>query len=148
MSLNTPTDRRRFRRQAVNVRVLLCARERFQIVTVSDFSPGGLRLEGTSGLVVQDQVEIHLLSGGYVFGTVAWSTGITTGIVFLRPLSAMHPVMIELERKSPLPCAVKATSPRVLEFRPRRGTISERPQPRPWLIAGSVRVVDKVILQE
>jgi hypothetical protein len=68
-------------------------------VRIVDYSLGGLRVEGTFGLVKHDPIEVALISGARLSGTVAWSLGGHTGIVFPEPLGASHPAITELARR-------------------------------------------------
>ena len=67
---------------------------------VVDYSAGGLRLDGTFGLLKRDAVQVELITGIRISAKVAWSLGAQTGVVFAEPLSSAHPVLAELARRA------------------------------------------------
>jgi hypothetical protein len=91
--------RRQFARKPVKVNAFVYCRGRFQRAKVIDYSHGGLQLEGTFGLVKRDSIQVELISGIRVQGTVAWSLGTQTGVRFGAPLAADHPAIVELSRR-------------------------------------------------
>ena len=84
----------------MDVNAFVHCRGQFQATKIIDYSAGGLRLEGTFGLIQTDHVQIELMSGTRVAGRVAWSVGAQTGIIFSDPLPADHPALIELSRRA------------------------------------------------
>jgi hypothetical protein len=93
-------DRRRFARNPAKAHAFVHCHGHFQSATVIDFSQGGLQLEGTFALFKGDAVEIELLSGIRVSGSVAWSLGARTGIAFSNALPETHPATAELARSA------------------------------------------------
>jgi PilZ domain-containing protein len=91
---------RRLERSPVDVNAFVHCRGQFQAAKIIDYSAGGLRLEGTFGLIPTDHVQIELMSGARVAGRVAWSVGAQTGIVFSESLPANHSALIELSRRA------------------------------------------------
>jgi hypothetical protein len=87
---------RQFNRRPVAINAFVHSRGRFQRARILDYSAGGLHVTGTFGLVKMDPVEIELMSGTRVCGSVAWSLGAHTGIVFSQPLAVAGPAMAEL----------------------------------------------------
>jgi hypothetical protein len=96
----TPSMRRQFERRTVKANAFVHCQGRFQRAKVVDYSPGGLQLQGTFGLMKRDPIQIELLSGTRVLGQVAWTLGAHTGIAFAEALPTTHPALIELARKS------------------------------------------------
>ena len=94
------TFSRQFERRPVTANAFVHCRGQFQPAKVVDYSAGGLRLEGTYGLIKRDLIEIELISGPRIPCRVAWSLGGQTGIVFSEPLPASHPALIELSRRA------------------------------------------------
>jgi len=92
--------RRKVERTSTRVQVLVHCRGRFQSAKIVDYSPVGLQLEGTFGLIPTDRVQIELMSGARLPGKVEWSLGGQTGVVFSEGLDAAHPAMQELGRKT------------------------------------------------
>lgn len=97
--LTTP-GRRQFKRTSTKAHVFVHCRGRFQRAKIANCSQAGLQLEGTFGLIKHDPVLIELVSGVRVKGKVEWSLGGQTGVVFLEPLEASHPAMVELAHKA------------------------------------------------
>ena len=97
--MEQPATTRRLERSPVDVNAFVHCRGQFQAAKITDYSAGGLRLEGTFGLIPTDHVQIELLSGARVIGRVAWSVGAQTGIVFPEPLPTNHPALVELFRR-------------------------------------------------
>ena len=97
---NNPVPRRQFERRPVTANALVHCRGQFQPAKVVDYSAGGLRLEGTFGLIKRDPIEIELISGTRIPCRVAWSLGGQTGIIFSKPLPTSHPALIELSRRA------------------------------------------------
>ncbi len=91
--------RRKVERTSAKVQVLVHCRGRFQRAKIADYSQGGLRLEGTFGLIPTDVVEIELTTGVRVPGKVEWSLGGQTGVVFTEDLPASHQAIEEVARK-------------------------------------------------
>lgn len=94
-----PDERRQLDRHLIKANAFVHCRGQFQSVKVIDYSAGGLRLDGTFGLIKTDLIEIEFISGIRVPGRVAWSLGAQTGIVFLEQLPTGHPALIELHRR-------------------------------------------------
>ena len=94
------TSGRQFERRPVTANAFVHCRGQFQPAKIVDYSAGGLRLEGTYGLIKRDLIEIELISGPRIPCRVAWSLGGQTGIVFSEPLPASHPALIELSRRA------------------------------------------------
>ena len=84
----------------MNANAFVHCRGQFQAAKIIDYSVGGLRLEGTFGLIQTDPVEIEFISGARVPGRVAWSLGAKTGIIFSEPLPTDHAALIELCRRA------------------------------------------------
>jgi len=91
---------RQFERTAVKANVFVHCSGRFQRARVVDYSAGGLRLDGTFGLLKRDAVQVELITGIRISAKVAWSLGAQTGVVFAEPLSSAHPVLAELARRA------------------------------------------------
>jgi len=94
------TSGRQFERRPVTANAFVHCRGQFQPAKVVDYSAGGLRLEGTYGLIKRDLIEIELISGPRIPCRVAWSLGGQTGIVFSEPLPTSHPALIALSRRA------------------------------------------------
>ncbi len=94
------SEGRQFQRGQVKASALVHCRGQFQTVKIVDYSAGGLRLEGTFGLIKHDPVQVELLSGIRIPGKVAWSLGAQSGVVFLTPLPEDDPALIELARRA------------------------------------------------
>jgi hypothetical protein len=92
--------RRQFERTAVRANIFVHCSGRFQHARVVDYSAGGLRLEGTFGLLKRDAVHVELISGIRISAKVAWSLGAQTGLVFAEPLSSTHPGLAQLARRA------------------------------------------------
>lgn len=58
-----PDVHRQFERTPVKADAFVHCRGQFQRAKVIDYSAGGLRLEGTRGLIKTDPIEIELISG-------------------------------------------------------------------------------------
>jgi hypothetical protein len=97
--LTTP-GRRRLGRTPAKAQVLVHCRGRFQRASIANYSPVGLQLEGTFGLIETDRVLIELASGVQMAGRVEWSLGGRTGVAFSEPLAPSHPAMVELACKA------------------------------------------------
>jgi hypothetical protein len=100
MQQTAPAPRRQFERRPVRANAIVHCRGKFQCATVIDYSEGGLRLEGTFGLIKTDPIQIEFISGARVPARVAWSLGSQTGVIFVEPLQAGHPALIELVRRA------------------------------------------------
>jgi hypothetical protein len=94
------TVRRRFARTPVKANAFVNHGSRFQRAQIVDYSLGGLQLDGTFGLIARDNVQIELMCGARVRGTVAWSLGGRTGVVFPEPLPETHPAVTTLARRA------------------------------------------------
>jgi hypothetical protein len=92
-------NRRRFKRLPMRAPVVVHHGGRFQSAKITEYSAGGLQLDGTFGLFPSDTIEVALPSGTRLPGKVAWALGRRVGIVFPHPLSASHPAMIELAKR-------------------------------------------------
>jgi hypothetical protein len=91
---------RQFERHLIKAYAFVHCRGQFQHATVVDYSAGGLRLEGTFGLIRTDPVQIEFISGALVPARVAWSYGALTGITFSAPLPATHPELIVMSLRA------------------------------------------------
>ena len=100
MQQSALTWHRQLERRPVKTSAIVHCRGQFQTAKVVDYSAGGLRLEGTFGLINRDPIEVELISGTRIHGRVAWSLGSQTGIAFPEPLPTSHPALIELSRRA------------------------------------------------
>jgi hypothetical protein len=100
MQQSAPAPRRQFERRPVKANAIVHCRGQFQSATVIDYSAGGLRLEGTFGLIKTDPIQIEFISGARVPGRVSWSLGAQTGVLFAEPLQTGHPALTELARRA------------------------------------------------
>jgi PilZ domain len=90
--------RRRHDRRSAAVTALVHSHGRFQTVSILDFSPGGLQLQGAFGVASGDVIEIELLSGHRLSAKVVWSLGSRIGAAFSPPLSQDSPAIVALQR--------------------------------------------------
>jgi PilZ domain-containing protein len=93
-TMQTPSQvsaRRRFARTPVKTNAFVHCGRRFQRAQIVDHSLGGLRLEGTFGLIKHDPIQVELITGTRVLGKVASSLGAHTGMIFHEPLPPSHP---------------------------------------------------------
>lgn len=71
---------------------------RTQSVILRDVSRGGARLEFAYGLAPGDEIEIDLMSGRTLRGTVAWSVAAYCGVEFPSLLGEDDPVLETCKR--------------------------------------------------
>jgi PilZ domain len=93
-------QRRKYERNPVKANAFVHCRGQFQCAKVIDFSPHGLQLAGTFGLMKHDSIQIEFVSGSRIRGKVAWSQGSYVGVTFFEPLAGTHPAVIELARRA------------------------------------------------
>jgi hypothetical protein len=93
-------QRRKYERNPVKANAFVHCRGQFQRAKVIDFSPHGLQLAGTFGLMRCDSIQIEFVSGIRIQGKVAWSQGSCVGVAFFEPLPGTHPAVIELVRRA------------------------------------------------
>jgi hypothetical protein len=94
-SAGAPANRQ-FERSPVKTTAFIHRGGNFQRAQIVDYSPGGLQLRGTFGLIKQDHIQVELMSGLRITAKVAWSLGSHTGVVFPEPLPPTHPAILEL----------------------------------------------------
>ena len=93
-----PAVRRSYDRHQTRVTALLHCHGRFQTVRIIDFSLGGLQLQGSFGVGVNDAIAVELLSGHSLPANVTWSIGDRVGVRFAEPLSPDNPALDVLRR--------------------------------------------------
>jgi hypothetical protein len=96
----TTSCRRKAERTSTKVQVLVHCGTRFQSATIVNYSPEGLQLAGTFGLIPTDRVQIELMSGARLSGKVEWSLGGQTGVIFSERLDPSDSTMAELARNT------------------------------------------------
>ena len=74
--------RRKEERHSVSTGVKVFYRGVSCDAVIVDISPGGLRLDGTFGLMVSDAIVVRLPTGYEVAGRVAWSLGAMVGVEY------------------------------------------------------------------
>jgi hypothetical protein len=71
-----------------------------QKVSVVDFSPSGVRLDGIKSLAAGDPIQISLTPDLVLEGEVAWSVWHKAGLTFLQPLTDDHPAYVFLAEQA------------------------------------------------
>jgi len=94
----TRSTQRTFERRSTWVYALLHFEGRTQSVVIRDVSRGGIKIEFAYGLTPGDQIEIQLMSGRVLQGTVAWSVAAYCGVEFPIPLGEDDPVLDTCQR--------------------------------------------------
>jgi hypothetical protein len=77
-----PLIRRKHERFTLSESVWVSCRGSAKSAMLVDFSAGGLRLDGTFGLMPGDQINVRLSSGEELAGSVVWSLGAMVGVAF------------------------------------------------------------------
>lgn len=90
--------RRKEERHSVRAEAKISYRGICSDAMIVDVSAGGLRLDGTFGLMVGDAVVVGLSSGYEATGRVAWSLGAMVGVEFPRHLGAEHSDFLRLTK--------------------------------------------------
>jgi PilZ domain len=85
--------RRAFDRRNTWVHALLRFEGRSQSIVVRNISRGGMKIEYAYGLMPGDKIEIELMAGRKLQGTVAWSVAAYCGVEFPAPLAEDDPVL-------------------------------------------------------
>ncbi|MBS0235235.1 MAG: PilZ domain-containing protein [Proteobacteria bacterium] len=88
--------RRRDARRRVMFGATVECRGAVQNVRVVDFSPCGLRIDGSKGLTAGDPIRLILRPDLDLSGDIAWAVWHKAGIKFQEPLTDEHPAYVFL----------------------------------------------------
>jgi PilZ domain len=94
----TLPTRRTFARRSTWAHAIVHFEGRAQSVIIRDVSLGGMKIEFAYGLTPGDQIEIELMSGRVLQGTVAWSVAAYCGVEFPSPLDEDDPILASCKR--------------------------------------------------
>jgi hypothetical protein len=103
--------RRRHDRVETDIPAILHVRGHFRGVTIRNLAPGGASLAGGFALFRGDVVEVELLNGRRLAGSIAWSMGHRCGVAFTETLDVSDPLLVEAAWGTARKCARVSLKP-------------------------------------